>query len=816
MRLLSILCLLGVSALHSPIAESADTCVETVPQLLAALQAFENQANGDTYTIRIRQGTYPIGAQLATLPYHSTPSKQVHLRLHGGYYGNACSDRFVDPTNTVIDAAGASPASLQIRLTGGAGADVEGITFKRMGAGANALSIFHGSSVTESAEVSVRFCHFTSNTGPASLFVQAPRMRIVNTLVTGNAVSSNGASVWLSFVPGKASQFVVSNSTIAHNTGVGLRIDSTGLQSPGSSEVVNNILWANTGGDLNLSNFNVSQNPLILRYNIYGASTGTLPPGQSNNIAADPLFVGPSAGDFRPGPISPAINSGSVAQSNGLPGRDISGAFRVLASPIDRGAYESTSPGRNILQVTTTADNGNNTNPTPGSLRAALRAANQFAGDSFIYFQFAACPAIFTISTPLPAITRDVHIAGQGSANSGFGQFDADLCVLLNGGGTTANALRVASTASEARLTVSGLMFAGFNDAAIRLEGGSYHRIIGNQFGGVPFTVDSAMAVRVTANAEDTYIGGFDDPSTINLIAGSTSAGIYLDSTAGGTTVANNVIGFQRDGQSDGSNEVGIFVFNSPGNRIEGNYIGYSNATGMTISGAPAIGNRIQYNVIGHNYLGGSAANAGAGIMLLSAARDSVIGAPLGQSSGTNAIGNNGGPGVWIPVSGGIGNRVLVNRFSNNQGVDIDLAGAGSTNNQATNPASGPNQLQNHPILTSVERNGVNGTQLTVRGTLHSAPSNTYRIEVYGATGCDSTAPGRGSAEFFLGQGMVSTQGNGDADFQLVIPAPPLYAASLNVASATATSGSGDTSEVGNCVAMTVALPDPVFQNGFE
>jgi hypothetical protein len=816
MRLLSILFLFGVCALHSTLARSAEVCVDTEAELVTALQQFQNQENGDTYTIRLRQGIYNIGTQLGSTTFHSTAAKQVHLRLHGGYLGLDCANgRIVDPANTIIDAAGASPATLQIRLTGGAGADVEGITFKRMGGGGHTLSIFNDSSATESAEVAVRFCHFMANVGTASVIVQAPRMRVVNTLVTGNSASSTGANVWLGYMPGKTSQVIVSNSTIAHNTGVGLRVDSTTAPSARSSEIVNNILWGNASGDLSLLHFNAAQNPLVLRNNIIGLSFGTLPPGQSNNSAADPQFVNAAAGQYQLALGSPAIDSGG-SQSNGFPGRDVGGNGRVWGSLIDRGALESFHAGRTVLQVTTNADNGNNNTPTAGSLRAALRTASQTPGAYYIYFIQPSCPRIFLINTPLPDITQDVHIVGNGTANTTVGKFDADLCVLLNGAGSTAYGLRVASGASAARLTVSGLMFAGFSDAAVRLEGGSNHRIIGNQFGAVPLTVDNNIAIRVTGNAEGTFIGGFDDPSTINLIAGSATAGIYLDSIAGGTTVANNVIGFQRDGQSDGSNEVGAFIFNSPSNRIEGNYIGHSDSTGITISGASSVANRVQYNVIGQDYLRGNAGNAGAGISVISAARDSVIGAPMGQSYGSNTVVGSGGPGVWVTPSGGIGNRVLANLFSQNQAVDIDLGISGPTSNQPSNPATGPNRLQNYPILSSVQRNGASGPTLTVTADLISAPSSVYRIDVYGAAACDSSATGRGAAEFFLGHGLAGTNASGEVHFGLTIPAPPLHAPALNFATAVATSASGDTSEVGNCVPITVLVPDPVFQNGFE
>src|ERR1043165_4028411 len=63
--------------------------------------------------------------------------------------------------------------------------------------------------------------------------------------------------------------------------------------------------------------------------------------------------------------------------------------------------------------VTTTIDNGDNQNPTPGSLRKAIVDANGNAGQDLIDFQIPGA-GVKTISplTPLPVITDSVTIDG--------------------------------------------------------------------------------------------------------------------------------------------------------------------------------------------------------------------------------------------------------------------------------------------------------------------------------------------------------------------------------------------------------------------
>ena len=123
-------------------------------------------------------------------------------------------------------------------------------------------------------------------------------------------------------------------------------------------------------------------------------------------------------------------------------------------------------------------------------------------------------------------------------------------------------------------------------------------------------------------------LGGYDDEGAVNLFSGSSDAAIYLDNAAGGSTIANNVIGFQPDGVGNGGNAGGVVAFNAKNNVLQYNAIGNSTANAVVLSGAASSGNVVQYNTIGLDINGAVAANAGAGVLINFAAKNNVVGAP--------------------------------------------------------------------------------------------------------------------------------------------------------------------------------------------
>ena len=117
---------------------------------------------------------------------------------------------------------------------------------------------------------------------------------------------------------------------------------------------------------------------------------------------------------------------------------------------------------------------------------------------------------------------------------------------------------------------------------------------------------------------------------------------------------------------------------------------------------------------------------------------------------------------------------------------------------------TGPNNLQNFPVLTSA----VLGSTI-VGGTLNSLATTTFRVDLYANTECDPT--GHGEGETYLGTDTVTTDTNGDGVFTVIFGAVVPVG---HLITATATDPDGSTSEMSLCVAVTVS-PD-LFSDGFE
>jgi hypothetical protein len=131
--------------------------------------------------------------------------------------------------------------------------------------------------------------------------------------------------------------------------------------------------------------------------------------------------------------------------------------------------------------------------------------------------------------------------------------------------------------------------------------------------------------------------------------------------------------------------------------------------------------------------------------------------------------------------------------FSNNR-LGIDLNGDGVTTNHI-GVASGPNDLQNFPIITNAF-GSVNAT--VISGTLNSRPNQTFWIDVYRNPAAGPSGYGQGQS--YLGSVSVNTDSSGNGTFALTNTAGN-YAGQYF--SATATSANGDTGEFGPSVLAT-------------
>ena len=137
----------------------------------------------------------------------------------------------------------------------------------------------------------------------------------------------------------------------------------------------------------------------------------------------------------------------------------------------------------------------------------------------------------------------------------------------------------------------------------------------------------------------------------------------------------------------------------------------------------------MQGNFIGSNAAGTAGiGNAFAGIACFNAAQNNVIGSSVLGAG--NLIAFNAFSGIEVFDSTTTGNDFNANSIFSNGALGINLFGGsengfGVTANDAQDPDSGPNQLQNYPVLTSANSAAV------IQGSLNSVPSKPYRIDFF-------------------------------------------------------------------------------------
>lgn len=358
-------------------------------------------------------------------------------------------------------------------------------------------------------------------------------------------------------------------------------------------------------------------------------------------------------------------------------------------------------------------------------------------------------------------------ISGNGGGAGGFG---IDICC---GGAATGN-------------QVQG------NYIGLKADGSG---ALGNVSGGI----------RIASGNKNNTIGG-TAAGARNVISGNTGAGISMSET--GTTnnlIQGNYIGLNPAGTGALANQRGIFIeHDASGNTIGGttvaarNVISTNDTANIEIFGSGATANLVQGNYIGTQADGVSPlANPGRGVYIVSSAANNTIG---GTAAGAgNVIAFHNDSGIGIDTNAGNGNAILGNSIFSNSNLGIDLSLNGVTANDACDVDSGPNNLQNFPVITSIT---TGATDTTISGTLNSTASTQFRIEFFASASCD--ASGNGQGQTFLGSTNVTTDGSCNASFMFVVPNSSITGADIT---ATATDPNNNTSEFSSCAIDTVFLP---------
>ena len=337
---------------------------------------------------------------------------------------------------------------------------------------------------------------------------------------------------------------------------------------------------------------------------------------------------------------------------------------------------------------------------------------------------------------------------------------------------TTNQSTTVGGTTAGAGNVISGNNNSGTSADGIYITGGGSHTVQGNNIG---LGADGSMLL-------GNYSSGVAiSSSTNNLIGGATAAarnvisgntlGVSISGSSTGNDVQGNYIGTDATGLLDrGNTSDGLVIsggaqYNTIGGTTGNhrNIISGNDNDGIWITGAGTDNNTVQGNWIGVDAAGGTLGNSYHGIGVENGAADNLIG---GTATGAgNTISNNAWDGVAVANGTGDGNSLLANEISGNTGLGIDHNNDGVTANDSNDLDTGPNNLQNFPVIDQAD---LFGTDLTLSGKLGTdGLSTSYRIEFFGGTAGtqDST---HGEGRYYLGATIVTTDGSGEASFSAI------------------------------------------------
>jgi hypothetical protein len=320
-----------------------------------------------------------------------------------------------------------------------------------------------------------------------------------------------------------------------------------------------------------------------------------------------------------------------------------------------------------------------------------------------------------------------------------------------------------------------------------------------------------------------------------NLISGE-SSGVQISGDR--NVVQGNKVGTDAEGRVALPNVVGIDVLGGDGNQVGGtaedqaNLLSGNEHSGVQLASAgldPAERNTIEGNLVGttaaadaplpngggpgtagaragvvvsgsdSNTIGGTApgsrniisANAAAGVDLVNADGNDVLGNRIGtgetdapdlgndgagvqidgdnnhvgdtDASAANTIAHNDEDGVTVET--GSGNAVLRNSIHDNRGLAIDLDADDETpNDDAQHDAdAGANNRQNGPEIDSA-------TATDVTWSLESEPTAKYRLEFYANDACSGASVTE--AQTYLRSAVITTDANGHQDDTTPITLP--------------------------------------------
>lgn len=470
-------------------------------------------------------------------------------------------------------------------------------------------------------------------------------------------------------------------------------------------------------------------------------------------------------------------------------------------------------PGSLAANVVTVTSSGDTIAVGDGcTLREAITAANTNAvsgdcpagagGSDTINFAIPGA-GVHTIqpASPLPSITEPVVLNGYSQPGSSLNTLangdNAVLSIEIDGtnAGPGADGLSISATGSGS--TVQGFVINRFVSALVGGGGisvrASNNTIAGNFIGvnasGTAAVGNGGFGVALSGSGNNT-IGG-TAPGARNVISSNSRGAIVLLGNLSNLTTGNliqgNFIGTNASGLAAIPNDGGITVRFSSGNTIGGTAPGARNLISGNFSHGIAIVDASSNNVVRGNLIGTDVTgtlplpNGALSLATLSSFGGVFVSDGSFGASSQNAIGGTAtgagniiafnirsgvtiGPTQMFPMFPSQENAILSNSIFSNTGLGIDLNDDGVTANDTGDSDSGPNGLQNFPVITAVVP-GVGFT--TIQGTLNSTPNTSFLLQFFSNASCNS------EGQTFLGTATPAnavTDGTGNATFTVTVP----------------------------------------------
>ena len=303
-------------------------------------------------------------------------------------------------------------------------------------------------------------------------------------------------------------------------------------------------------------------------------------------------------------------------------------------------------------------------------------------------------------------------------------------------------------------------------------------------------------------------IGG-TNAALSNVISGNVEAGILLSSASTFAQILGNFIGTNGSGLIGIGNQYGIQDSSPEELTIGGAVAGAGNLISGNDQGIDLNGSGSSIEILG-NRIGLASDGAPLGHYKYGIYLAGLQNVTIGSAAAPNVIAFNGGSfdfpdwGGIVVDTGSSGVQIGPNSIFDNGGFGIALGNDGVTVNDAYDADTGPNGLQNYPVINSVDAGSG-----TVDFQLVSAASTAFTILFFESPSCDSSGYGEGKT--YLGSKSVTTNSSGIAIDQVVFAGLTPGAA----ITATATDPDGNTSEFSQCFTVPYGADD-IFSDGFE